>query len=161
MQLWVQRIITHILIAFRQTEKSPVARNMILLMQRYIDTAVNQGDRPSKLEIARAEDIHSMPQTDNVVHLFSRCQLAPKPDPQYARAEALARSAALLTGMISSRICTKEDLRQAVLLLELTNMNSRLLIDQVESAETKARLLADLAIIDDMLRTARDRIACL
>lgn len=99
-----------------------------------------------------------MTQSPNVLR-FRR--ISPSKEPQFNGSSAKDRSwpALLAAYETASKQRTKEGLRETLLLLEMANEGSRAMIDRLSSESAKCRLLADLAVVDDLIRIARDHIS--
>ncbi len=86
-------------------------------------------------------------------------QLKAEPELRPRAALALSSMAAALSEIRNWRLETKEELRQAVLLLDLLNHQARLLIDQLGDTRTREQLVAHSSVIEQMLEIARHKIS--
>lgn len=71
----------------------------------------------------------------------------------------LTNVAALLSSVEGLQIQTTEDLRRAILILDLANMCIRLLIGQIWSGTTREHLLAQSMKIDQLIEASRGEAA--
>jgi hypothetical protein len=71
----------------------------------------------------------------------------------------LTHVAALLSSVEGLQIGTPEDLRRAILVLDLANMCIQVFIAQIRSGTTREHLLAKSGRIDQLIGAARSKVA--
>jgi hypothetical protein len=87
-------------------------------------------------------------------------QRKPRPDRARQRPfDALTNVAALVSSVEGLQIHTTEDLRRAILILDLANMCIQLLIGRIRSGTTREHLLAQSGRIDQLIEAARSKVA--
>jgi hypothetical protein len=100
-------------------------------------------------------------QPANIVAFRRPKSKASKRSQQAETLRALASTVLVVNEICASKTISKEALRQAVLLLDIANTYSQLVIEDIDNEEAKVRLLAESACIEKMLETARRSVAAL
>lgn len=95
----------------------------------------------------------------NVVKFPRAGQVDIRTQPLPVAPGALSELTSTLSRLEAWRLCTKEDLRRAVLLLELMNHQGCLLISQLSESIARRELLAQYAVLAELVEDARNRIS--
>jgi hypothetical protein len=100
------------------------------------------------------------PQMSTVLKFHQPHQRKLRPDRSRQRPfDVLTNVTALLSSVEGLQIHTMEDLRRAILILDLANMCIQLRVGQILSGTTREHLLAQSARIDQLIEAARGEAA--